>query len=378
MAIYKFHGDPNGQLSANQGDAGFDVDTSPNNYFVCNGTTNWIAFNTSGDPSGAWGGLIPAPTPAPPQTCGIIIPGFEGNPSFQTLTACGYDPESYISTAKLIPQAYTTSNVVKSKIGGLVRLIEACDDNQPPIGDLSGNVLDTFNQIVTNATEEINGYLSTIYPTPLAQTGTVAIIQVRAVDSGGAVTEIAVIESGNYQVAPGSAQNPAYLRYINPLTRALEIDNQFFPSENYSGNWNWQDYFCQKGTGLQLAVTYTTQNYSDESGQVAAANTISGVPTIVSGGTLYNIGDLLVLQGGSSFVPSKIRQACADLVCYALQNRRLAPDEKNNFESAAKCWRALLVEISEGEKTLDGTYKRFFSPVSMWGTRSVLFGSNSL
>ena len=378
MAIYKFHGDPNGQLTANQGDAGFDVDTAPNNYFVCNGTTNWIAFNTSGNPSGTWGGLIPSPTPVPPQTCGIIIPGFEGNPSYQTLTAYGYDPESYISTAKLIPQAYTTSNVVKSKIGGLVRLIEACDDNQPPIGALEGDVLDTFNQIVTNVTEEINGYLSTIYPVPLAQTGTVAIIQVRDVDSSGAITEIAVIESGNYQVAPDSNQTPAYLRYINPLTKAMDFDNQFFPNEDFGSNWNWQDYFSQKGTGLQLAVTYTTQNYSDESGQIASASTISGTPDIVDGGELYNVGDLLVLQGGSSFVPAKVRQAAADLVCYTLNQRRLAPDEKNIFDSAAKCWRGILLEISEGEKTLDGTYKRFFSPVSMWGTRSVMFGSNSL
>jgi len=37
MAIYKFHGDPNGQLTGNQGDAGFDVDTTPNNYFVASG-----------------------------------------------------------------------------------------------------------------------------------------------------------------------------------------------------------------------------------------------------------------------------------------------------------------------------------------------------
>lgn len=57
---YQFHGNPNGNLSASQGDQGFDVDVSPNNYFICNGGTVWIAFNVSGSESGAWGGVVSA------------------------------------------------------------------------------------------------------------------------------------------------------------------------------------------------------------------------------------------------------------------------------------------------------------------------------
>jgi phage gp36-like protein len=375
MAIFNFHGNPNGELTGAKGDAGFDVDTTPNNYFVSLGGTTWQAFNTSGNPSGDWGGLVPSPPAPSPCVSGILIPGYGGNPAPQILIAYGYDPEAYISTAKLIPQSYTTKDVVKSKIGGLIRLIESCDDASPPLGEFSGDVEATFDAVVQNATEEINGYLSTIYPMPLAQTGTVAIIQVRDVDSNGAVTEIAVIESGNYQVAPDSNQYPAYLRYVNPLTT---VQNCYTGNEDFCNTWNWADIYQQKGSGLNLAVTYTTQNYSDESGQLLDANTVSGTPSIVSGGSDYVVGQLVVLQGGSSFVPAKVRQACADIVTYSLMQRRLAPDEKNNFTKNAECWRTLLVEISEGEKTLDGTYKRSFSPVSAWTQKSVLFNANSL
>ena len=377
MAIFNFHGNPNGELSGGKGDAGFDVDTTPNNYFVCLGATTWQAFNTSGNPSGDWGGLVPSPPAPAPCVSGIAIPGMGGNPAPQILRAYGYDPEAYISTAKLIPQPYTTSDVVKTKVGGIIALIQACDDAQPPLGEFSGDVLTTYNQIVTNVTEEINGYLSTIYPMPLAQTGTVAIIQIRDVDANGAVTEIAVVEAGNYQVAPDSNQYPAYLRYINPLTTVQE-NYTWTGNEDLYCNWNWADIYQQKGTGLNLAVTYTTQTHSDESGRLADANVVSGTPSIVDGGSDYVVGQLVVLQGGSSFVPAKVRQACADIVAYSLLQRRFAPDEKNNFTANAKCWRDMLYAIGEGEKTLDGTYKRSFSPVSAWTQKSVLFGANSL
>lgn len=62
MKTIYFHGDPNGNLQREQGVQGFDVDVTPNNYFVSNGGTIWIAFNASGGPSGAWGGLAPVPT----------------------------------------------------------------------------------------------------------------------------------------------------------------------------------------------------------------------------------------------------------------------------------------------------------------------------
>jgi hypothetical protein len=165
------------------------------------------------------------------------------------------------------------------------------------------------------------------------------------------------------------------LRYISPLTNA---NNCYNDSSDFCGGWNWADIYQQKGSGLNLAVTYTTQNYSDESGLLLTAQTIAGTPSIVSGGSAYVIGQLVVLQGGSSFVPAKVRQATADLVCYNLYQRRLAPDEKNNFTKTAECWRAMFAAIGEGEKTLDGTYKRSFSPVSAWTQKSVLFGANSL
>lgn len=60
MTRYTFHGDPNGNLNGVQGDQGFDIDTNPNNYFVCDAGSVWIAFNESGGPSGAWSGVVEA------------------------------------------------------------------------------------------------------------------------------------------------------------------------------------------------------------------------------------------------------------------------------------------------------------------------------
>jgi hypothetical protein len=125
-------------------------------------------------------------------------------------------------------------------------------------------------------------------------------------------------------------------------------------------------------------VTYGGVNYSDESGQTLQAQTVIGTPAIVSGGQNYNLNDLLVLTGGASFVPAKIRQAALELFFYECYKRRLAPDEKNPGVEQAKYWRKLLVEIQEGERALDGTYKRFFSATSSWNVQSVLNGANSL
>lgn len=302
------------------------------------------------------------------------------NPAIQRLFACGYDPECYIRTAQLIPQAYVTQLLIQAKLGGLIRLIEACDDAQPPTGDWDdAGVQTVYNSVIQTVTTEINGYLATIYPVPLAQTGTVSIVQVSTISSDGlgTVTGITMINNGNYQAAPAADQFPAYMRYINPIQRA-EWNN--FQNEDFvpGYNWNCLDWNCQNGTGLELTVAYKNQNYSDESGQLLNAQTVNGVPVIVAGGTKYNVGDLLVLTGGSSFVPGKVRQAALDLICHTLFKRRLAPDEKNPFSTLAKMWRDLLVEISEGEKTLDGTYRTNFSPVVSWNTQSVLFGANSL
>lgn len=384
--IFNFHGNPNGQLNGYQGDIGYDVDTAPNNFFINNGGngggTVWTAFNVSGSPSGAWGGIIPTP-PAPPCiTSPIVIPGWGfGNPSAEQLVACGYDPTCYIRTAQLIPQPYVTQALIQAKLGGLIRLIESCDDSQPPSGNWNDlGVQAVYNAVIQTVTTEINGYLATIYPVPLAQTGTVSILQITSVSSDGTnyVTGISVIVPGNYQVAPAQIQNPAYMRYVDPLQKAQWLGDCEGDELIGGCGWNFQNFNCQNGTGLQLNVQYVGQNYSDESGQVLQAQAISGVPTILAGGANYQVGQLIVLVGGSSFVPGKVRQAALDLICHTFYKRRLAPDEKNPFSALGKMWRDLLVEISEGDKDLDGTYRRNFSPVASWNTRSVLFGANSL
>lgn len=298
--------------------------------------------------------------------------GFEQNPDRQRLVGYGYDPESYIATAKLISSPYVTEALIIAKLGGLNRLIESVDDSQPPIGSLNPNnppnnpAYATYQSVIQTVVTEINGYLSSIYPTPLAQTGTVAIIQVTGVDVNGAVTSTSTIEPGNYCVAPAVIQSPVYLRYVDPLANV-----------NFLGQ-NWLQ--CQTGTGLALIVGYTGVNYGDESGQVLQAQTLDPnlTPSIFNGGTGYQVNDLLVLTGGSSFVPAKVRQACLDLICHTLYKRRLAPDEKNPFSTLAKYWRDLFIKIGEGESVLDGTYKRFFSAGMAWTQPSVVFGSNSL
>lgn len=295
-----------------------------------------------------------------------------GNPARQVLAGYGYDPENYIATAQLIPSPYVTQSLIQAKIGGLQKLTEACDDSQPPTGTLNPSeppnnpAYLTYQSVIQNVVTEINGYVSSIYPIPLAQTGTVAVLQVSSVstDGLGGVTGLKVLDAGNYCTAPATAQTPVYLRHIDSVC-----------NEQYFGcNWlSWQT-----GSGLTLTVTYANTNYSDESGQVLTAQTVNGTPTIGTAGTGYNVGDILVLTGGSSFVPAKIREAALILICHSFYQRRLAPDEKNPFATLAKFWREFFVEIGEGEKQLDGTYKRFFSPGTSWNQDSVLFGANSL
>ena len=296
--------------------------------------------------------------------------GFDPNPGRQTFAGFGYDPESYISTAQLTPSPYVSQELILAKIGGIDPLIRMVDDarnksinpNNPPNNP---NAL-ILSSIIQNVVTEINGYLSSIYPIPLAQTGTVAAIQVTGVSSDGlgAITSIQVIQAGNYLAAPVVANSPAYLRHSDPAANC-----------NFWGD-NWQN--CQTGKGAVLTVTYAPQNYSDESGQVLQAQTVSGTPVIATAGTGYNVNDLLVLVGGSSFVPAKIREAALVLICHSLYQRRLAPNENNLFAPQAKYWRKFFEEIGEGEKQLDGTYKRFFSATSAWDQKSVLFGANSL
>ena len=296
--------------------------------------------------------------------------GFNPNPAVKFHVGYGYDPDSYISTAKLIPCAYTTQALIIGKLGGLTRLIEACDDSAPPVGSLDPNnptnnpAYTVYNSVIQTVTTEVNGYLSSVYPIPLAQTGTVSVIQITDVNSTGGVTGLKVIQAGNYLDAPNVDQFPSYLQHLDPLA------NCFFWGDN------WLQ--LQLGTGLELTVAYATVNYSDESGQVLQAKTVTGTPLIVATGTGYCANQFLVLIGGSSFVPAKIRQATLDLICHTFYKRRFAPDEKNPFSGLAQMWRKCLTDIGNEDEPLDGTYKRFYSAGSSWNQRSILFGANSL
>lgn len=288
------------------------------------------------------------------------------NPAYPKLIASGYDRNYYISTAQLQPSPYFSQELIVAKIGGLASLINAVDDDVPPTENLQGDALAAYNAVCQNVTTEINGYLSSIYPIPLAQTGTVAVIQVTGLSTDGnnSITSIQVIEGGNYLTPPIAVNTPAFLKYSDPLWQARYFE------------WNQQ--YPLVGAGAEFTVTYETQNYSDESGQVLQTYTIDGTPTITSGGTNYCMGDLLVLTGGTSMVPAKVREAALILICHSFYQRRIAPEEKNIFDPQARYWRKFFEQIGEGETQLDGTYKRFFTPATSWNVESVLNGANSL
>lgn len=295
-----------------------------------------------------------------------VIGGWDANPAYRKLVACGYDPFCYISTAQIAPSPYVSLALVEAKIGGLAFLINAVDDSNPPVNNLIGAALLTYNSVVQNVTTEINGYLSSIYPIPLVQTGTVCILRITSVstDGNGTITALEVVQGGNYLTSPIVANVPAYLRHSD------------INCNNYCFGDGWQ--VCKNGTGAILNVAYAQTPCSDESGLVLQMNTVNAVPTITNGGTGYCCGQLLVLTGGTSVVPAKIREAALILICHSLYQRRIAPDEKNLFADLAKFWRKFFTDIGEGTMELDGTYKRYFSAATSWNTESVLNGANSL
>lgn len=268
-------------------------------------------------------------------------------PARQTLSGFGYDRHSYISTAGLAAYPYTTSAAIAARFSGANDLIAASDDGTGP--DLGVNVL---AQIIANVTTEINGFISTIYPVPLAKTGTVAVIQITSVsaDGLGTIAGIKVLEPGGYVIAPATTNSPAYL-------------STFCGEDEES--W-WKDE--QAGTGASFTVAFSS----------AVPFLVSGTPAIAGGGLNYQVDDILVLTGGSSFVPDKITNAATLLCCYELIRRRITPNEQNLFAPDAKVVKDELLKISNGELSLDGTYKRFFSAGIAWGQRSVLAGANSL
>lgn len=282
--------------------------------------------------------------------------GCETLPPRQRLDAWGYDQTAYISTAALQVSPYTNQVNIVGRVGGnLQRLIPGTDDGGT--GNLDAVI---FASILANVTTEINGLISSIYPIPLAKTGTVAIARVTGVDSNGAITAIEMVSNGGYAIAPASPNNPAHLRFTNPAA--------------YDNCWGWNFFAaCQKGTGASLTVAFTTPNPVNPQSPIV----VNGVPGIANGGTGYKTHDLLVLTGGQSFVPDKITNAATTLFCYELMRRRLVPDEKNLFEQDAKAVKKELLQIANGEMVLDGTYRDFFGPVAAWVQQSVL-GGNSL
>lgn len=312
--------------------------------------------------------------------------GYGWNPAYVTFTGFGYDPKAYISTAKLVPSPYVTQALIQARLGGLQKLIEAVDDSQPPIGTLANPyppnnpnpnpAFVTLQNIIQNVTTEINGYLSSIYPIPLAQTGTVAIAQITGVSTDGlnSVTSLRMVNNGNYLVPPSTTNTPAFIKTFDD-----SWNDGFWCGFGFD---DWQ--LCLQGNGLKLTVAYAQQNFSDESGQVIQTSSVTGVPTILAGGQNYQCGQVIVLTGGSSIVPAKIREAALGLICHDLYNRRLAPEEKNMFALQAMKWRGakaeegFLTKIGEGEMQLDGTFKRFFSAGTAWGRESVMNNANSL
>ena len=266
------------------------------------------------------------------------------NPARQTLAGYGYDRHSYISTAGLAVYPYTTKAAIAARFSGADDLIAASNDGTQDQGAA------VLAQIISNVTAEINGFISSIYPVPISKTGTVAIVRVTTVSDTGAITGMEVLSAGGYAVAPSTTNPPAYLR-----TFCGEDEEHWWES-------------AQAGTGASFTVAFSS----------AAPFSVSGTPAVANGGTNYQVNDILVLTGGSSFVPDKITNAATLLCCYELIRRRITPDEQNLFAPDAKLVKEELLKIGNGELVLDGTYKRFYSPVAVWGTRSVLFGASAL
>ena len=298
------------------------------------------------------------------------------------LIADGFDPYGYIATANLAFYPYTTQQLIQTRLGGLIKLIEACDDNDPPSGDFTDKtVLANYNATLQSVTNEINGYLQTAYPIPFMQTGTVAIFQVTGVstDGNGTVTTIQPIlgangNCGNYAVAPSTSQTPVYLQFLAPQANS-----------NCWGNWyecgDW--WTCQTGTGLALTVAYSSSPTTLGGGATQLVYSVNGTPTITNGGTGYNCGDIVILTGGASFVPAKIQEAMLQLCCHDFYQRRITGDEQNPFKLQATKWRGdsdddgLLQKIGEGDWSLDGTFKRYYAAAPSWGRVSALQGGTT-
>jgi hypothetical protein len=264
----------------------------------------------------------------------------------------GYDPLLSAASAVLTSVPYITKNEVSAKLGSEIYLIEATDDTG------SGELGSIFDDVIANVPNEVNGYLSAVYPLPLIRIGTPTIVQVSTVDATGAVTAITVLQAGFYQTAPATPNTSTY-----PITPAW-LDQNHLSTEGVNSYSTLQPWMinAQAGIGLQLTLNMVASNQQGLSGF-----SCSGTPAIAAAGSGYSANNVQLLYGGSSFLPPKVRYGSLVLACDALFRRRLASDEKANpFEKQADAVRKEFADIAAGNSPLDANFRRLFSPAAAW------------
>ena len=265
--------------------------------------------------------------------CGFPYP-YLGRQSFTVSSGLASIHDFPLTQA--VTQPYTTQAVVQSLIGGPQTLGEATDDTSA--GTFSAPVL---NQLISVCQLEVDSYLSPTYRPPYARRFTVGTFRVLTVDSNGAILTIE-------NQMRGDQHNPDrhcgyYL--VKPATVNSVIGG-------YQGRWG-----PPSASGAVLTVTFN-----------ASAPFSVQTASVTAGGSHYQVGDIVGLVGGGSYLPAKVQMACTAFVCEALYKRRLAPGEENPFKADAESWRGtpthpgLLIRIGQGEIDLDVDWPRAFSP----------------
>lgn len=64
----------------------------------------------------------------------------------------------------------------------------------------------------------------------------------------------------------------------------------------------------------------------------------------------------------TSYIPAMIKDATIIFVCEMLFQRRLVPDEKNQFFAQANLYRTLLTRVGSGQQPLDANIPRKVTP----------------
>jgi hypothetical protein len=239
---------------------------------------------------------------------------------------------------------YTNQATVQSLIGGPISLSEAVDDGNS--GSFQPAVLAT---LIATCSLEVDAYLSPIYRPPYPRRFTVGTFRVLTVDSNGAFLTIE-----NRYLGPGHGSDNWCWFGTTPPPQYPGTTCGYYLVAPATTN----SVLGGMGTGGVLGVTFTS----------GPPFSVSGVPTIISGGSGYKAGDLIGLVGGGSYLPAKVQIATTIFVCEALYKRRLAPGEENPFAPDAASWRGspahpgLLVRIGHGEIELDADWPRSFSP----------------